>query len=97
MIFKGNLQISRLFCIAMTRNHLDSGLINQKQVQRVVLTAELNSGGGCTELTDLDALLPSRGGTGSFTLSLLDPFTQREDTTDLLSFDASANEASAWT
>lgn len=41
-------------------------------------------------------LLPSQGGSGSFNLSLVDPFTGRVDTTEPLDFDASANEVTAW-
>lgn len=62
--------------------------VNRTQVQRIVLMA--SQGGSC-----VPDLLPSQGGSGSFNLSLLDPFTGRIDTTGPLDFDASANEASA--
>lgn len=55
------------------------------QVQRVVMTAEY--GGSC-----LSNLLPAEGGSGSFTLSLKDPFTGRTETTGALDFGASAAE-----
>lgn len=49
------------------------------------MTAEY--GGSC-----LSNLIPAEGGSGSFTLSLKDPFTGRTETTGALDFDTSAAE-----
>lgn len=38
-------------------------------------------------------LLPTEGGAGSFNLTIVDPFTGRGDTTEVLDFGAPANEA----
>lgn len=61
--------------------------VTASQVQRVILSA--GDDGAC-----LSNLIPAEGGSGSFNLSLKDPFTGRTDTTGPLNFDASANEAS---
>lgn len=41
-------------------------------------------------------LLPTQGGEGSFNLTMVDPFTGRGDTTEILDFGASANEAGCY-
>lgn len=61
-------------------------------MQRLVFAEDLS--GTCASV---NTLLPSRLGSGSFTLSLFDPFTEKTYTTNTLDFEASANEASAGT
>lgn len=55
-------------------------------MQRVVLRA--SNEGSC-----LSNLLSAEGGSGSYNLTLVDPYTGRADTTWPLEFDASANKA----
>lgn len=71
--------------LAKLNHNVASGMLTI-QVQRIVLTA--GDTGSC-----LSNLLSAEGGSGSFNLTLEDPFTGRVDTTAPLDFDASANEA----